>query len=77
MRTIAILLLVLLLAACSQRNVMKGMVVKYQVWYTAGTWELIDASPYVKLERSGCMVDGGKILACSVRRIIPLPKKEY
>jgi hypothetical protein len=77
MRILAIIALAYMVVSCSERKVLKGMVVKYQVWYTAGTWELIDASPYVKLERSGCMVDGGKVLACSVRRIIPLPKKEY
>ena len=72
-----IIILLFLLTSCAERRIMKGMSVNYTVWYASGTWELIAASPLAKLERNGCMVDGGKVIACNVRRIIPLPVKDY
>lgn len=56
---------------------MKAMTVKYQVWYQAGTWELVDASPLAELTREGCMVDQGKVLRCYVRGIVRHPVKDY
>lgn len=74
---VPLMLSLFMLVGCADRKTMQTMSVNYVVWYASGTWELIPASPLAKLTERGCMVDGGKVIACNVRRIIPQPVKDY